>query len=196
MVSASMSVSRAEPVGLEAAPPTAGFEPDAEWLAAACLGARLPEKAELHLRLAGLAYQHDALAESHLHQAQASAPEHPAVLIGLYRFYFYKGRLAEALGVARQCLTKAARDNRLDADWRKVQAGDANFGSYEAILPRFYLFTLKGYAYLHMRLGDLEEGRAALLKLMDLDPTDKLGAKVLLNVLARMGRDSDYDDDD
>lgn len=178
-------------MGATAIPPNAL---DSEWLASACLGARLPEQAELHLRLAGIAYQHDALAESHLRQAQAIAPDHPAVLIGFYRFYFYKGRLIEALGIARQCLAKASRDNRIDSDWRRVKHGDANFGSYDAILPRFFLFTLKGYAYLQMRLGNLEEGRIALAKMMELDPSDKLGAKVLIAVLARYGREDEDDE--
>lgn len=70
---------------------------------------------------------------------------------------------------------------------------DAEFGGYDAIPPRFYLFTLKAYAYLQMRLGDLAEGRAATHKLRELDPDDKLGAKVLLEVLDRAERGDDYD---
>ena len=115
------------------------------------------------------------------------------MLIGWYRYYFYKGRLRECLVVANQCLAKAARENGLAGDWRQVSPGDAEFGRYEEILPRFYLFVLKGYAYLHMRLGNLDEGRAAVMKLLELDPTDKVGAKVLLGVLERIGHD-DYAD--
>lgn len=126
-----------------------------------------------------------------MRNAQALTPDHPAVLIGLYRFYFYKGRLHDALAVAKQCLEKAARENNLTSDWRDVQAGDAAFSRYEDMLPRFYLFTLKGYAYLEMRLGNLEEGRAAVMKLLKLDPSDKIGARVLLGVLERLGQDDD-----
>ncbi len=162
-----------------------------DWLERACLGGHLPEQAELHLRLAGLNYAHDAVAESHLFQAQALAPGHAAVLIALYRFYFYKGRLTDALLVARRVLAKAARDNRLNEDWRAVHRSDADFGSYDAILPRFYLFTLKAYGYLQMRLGRLEESHAALTKMLELDPSDKLNATVLLQVLARHGREDD-----
>lgn len=157
----------------------------------ALLGAGLPPAAERHLHAAGRAWHEDALAERHLREAQALAPEHAAVLIGLYRFYFYKNRLDEALAVARVCLDKAARDNGLAADWHAARRGDADFGSYDAMLPRFYLFTLKAYGYLQMRLGNLTEGRAALVKLLELDPSDKLGARVLLGVLDRMGRDDD-----
>jgi tetratricopeptide (TPR) repeat protein len=160
-------------------------------LADALLGAGLPSAAEEYLYQAGLAYQHDAVAEQYLRDAQALAPDHAAVLIGLYRFYFYKGRLREALAVAKRCLVKAARENNVPADWRDVAAGDAVFSRYEEMLPRFYLFTLKGYAYLQMRLGDLDEGRAAVMKLLELDPSDKIGARVLLGVLERIGQDDD-----
>ncbi len=90
-------------------------------LTAAVLGAGLPEAAERHLRLAATSYRDDEVAESHLWQAKAAAPDHPAVLIGLYRFYFYKNRLVEALSVARACLEKAAKDNGLSPDWREVR---------------------------------------------------------------------------
>lgn len=157
----------------------------------ALLGQGLPREAERHLWQAGLSYQIEDIAEGHLREAEALAPGHAAVLIGLYRFYFYKGRLAEALGIARRCLAKAAEDTNLPADWRAVRATDAAFGGYENILPRFFLFSLKGYAYLQMRLGQTEEGRLAVEKLLELDPSDKIGARVLLDVLQRMGVDDD-----
>ncbi len=161
------------------------------FLPAAVLGAGLPQMAAWHLDRAARAYRNGPLAEAHLWRAQALAPAHAAVLIGLYRFYFYKNRLPEALEVARVCLRKAARDNGLAADWRIVKSPDAAFGDYEAVLPRFFLFTLKAYAYLSMRLGDTGQGRAAVLKLLELDPSDKVGARVLLGILDRMGRDDD-----
>ena len=160
-------------------------------MSAMLLGGGLPVAAEQHLRDASRNYHRDQLAEWHLHEALALAPDHAAVLIGLYRFYFYKNRLAEALEIARVCLSKAARDNGLVSDWRAVQRNDADFDSLHAMLPRFYLFTLKGYAYLNLRLGDLTEGEAAVAKLLELDPSDKLGGKVLLGVLERMGLDED-----
>jgi tetratricopeptide (TPR) repeat protein len=160
-------------------------------VASAVLGCGLSPEVERLLQAAGRSYHQDELAERHLRKAQALAPDHVAVLIGLYRFYFYKNRLREALDVARLCLRKAARENGFAADWRCVGPHDACFSSFDAVLPRFYLFTLKGYAYLHLRLGDVDEGRAAAMKLLELDPADKVGARVLLDVLARMGQIDD-----
>jgi hypothetical protein len=160
-------------------------------LTAAVLGSGLPEEAERYLRLAACAYEEDSIAESYLIKAQAAAPNHAAVLIALYRYYFYKNRLTEALHVAGICLKKAACDNGLPEDWREVRPSQANFCDYAAVLPRFYLFTLKAHAYLWMRLGNLTCGRAMVMKLLELDPTDKIGAKVLLGILDRIGVDDD-----
>ncbi|TWA98934.1 hypothetical protein [Bradyrhizobium stylosanthis] len=172
--------------------PDAPFSPQSEineaLLTSTLLGHALPSEAEHHLWEASLSYHVDDIAESHLRQAEALAPGHAAVLIGLFRFYFYKARLGEALQVAQRCIAKAAEVNSFSSDWRLVRASDAEFGRYESILPRFFLFSLKGYAYLQMRLGQIEEGRTAVQKLLELDPSDKIGAKGLLQVLKRMGR--------
>ena len=53
------------------------------------------------LHAAAMAYDDDEVALNHLMEARLLAPTHPATLIGLYRFYFYKGRLAEALAIAQ-----------------------------------------------------------------------------------------------
>jgi tetratricopeptide (TPR) repeat protein len=155
------------------------------------LGGGLPPAAEDCLLQAGLSYGADDVAEAYLREAEALAPGHAAVLIGFYRFYFYKGRLAECLEVARACLAWAGRENNFSTDWRLVEPGDAEFDRYENILPRFFLFSLKGYAYLQLRLGNIEEGKQAIDKLLQLDPSDKIGARVLVGVIDRIGRDDD-----
>ncbi|MGE5368285.1 MAG: hypothetical protein ACM3PD_01615, partial [Chloroflexota bacterium] len=69
--------------------------------AAAILGEGLPPEASRLLHAAAMAYDDDEVALNHLMEARLLAPTHPATLIGLYRFYFYKGRLAEALAIAQ-----------------------------------------------------------------------------------------------
>jgi len=157
----------------------------------ALLGVGLPAEAQKHLDLAATLYDRDAIALDHLRQAELVAPGHPAVLIGLYRFFFYKGRLSECLEVCLICLSEAAQYNNLADDWHQVQSSDASFSSYDDMMPRFYLFVLKGYAYLQMRLGNLDEGLAAVMKLLELDPSDKIGATLLLEVHQRMGQGDD-----
>jgi hypothetical protein len=154
-------------------------------------GGGLPPLAEQHLRDAGINYQCDDIAEEHLRWARHFAPDHFAVLIGFYRYYFYKGRLGEALDIGRTCLAKAAREKNFAADWRDVRREDAEFSDLDDVLARFFMFCLKGYAYLNMRLGDLDEGRVAVTKLLELDPSDRVNAKLLFDVLERAEHDDE-----
>lgn len=169
--------------------PTADLQD--EILTSPLLGGGLPLEAARHLERAALSYHLTDVAETHLLAADNIAPDHAAVLIAFYRFYFYKGRLFDALQIARACIAKAMRENLLGEDWRKVKAEDADFSDWGALLPRFFLFSLKGYAYLSMRIGRFDEGRLAAEKLLELDPHDRISARVLLDVLDRMGQDDD-----
>lgn len=157
-------------------------------------GGGLPPQAEFFLSEAGEHYSNAELALEYLHRAEALAPGHFAVLIGFYRFFFYKGRLQEALNIANVCLTKTAREKNFSTDWREVRAQDADFGDYDDVVARFYMFCLKGYAYLRLRLGDYDEGRAAIAKLFELDATDKINARLLLDILQRQQEEADDDE--
>lgn len=166
---------------------------DGDWFAAlddACLGAGLPLAAEQAIRDSGTAWHDEARAEAHVLRAFELSPEHPATHIALYRFYFYRNRLVEAYEVGRRCLRYAAALNGLPLEWRDVQPTQTDFSAYAA-LPRFYLFTLKGCAYLSLRLGQLEQGDAMVDKLLQLDPADRVNGSVLRGVLDRLGRDDD-----
>lgn len=152
----------------------------------------LPPVAEEQLRLASHAYADDARAEMHLALAKAIAPGNPVVQVGEYRYYFYKNRLREALQVAEACLCTVSTELRIPRRWLDVSPAHADFRGDEPA-HRFYLFVLKAYAYLLLRLNRLVEGTLAAEKLMELDPGNKVGGQVLLDVLERIGKD-DYDD--
>jgi hypothetical protein len=152
----------------------------------------LPPVAEEQLRLASFAYADSARAEMHLALAKANAPDNPVVKVGEYRYYFYKGRLEEALAIARDCLVIVAAELGLPSQWNAVEPIHGNFGADEPA-HRFYLFCLKAYAYLLLRLERIAEGSLAVDKLLELDPANKVGGKVLQDVLERIGKD-DYDD--
>jgi hypothetical protein len=116
-----------------------------------------------------------------LEQARAAAPRHPAPLIALYRFYFYGHQLAEARAVGEDALAIAR--TALGPDFGDVPPEDEAARHDAAV--RFYLFTLKGLAYLNMRLDDMIEARTLLNALRHLDPQDHVGGALLLHVLNR-----------
>ena len=160
------------------------------WLIAE-LETPLSSEASRELSLADRAYQEPELAEAHLDRALAIAPQHLEVWIALYRFYFYSGQLDRAVVWAERCIERTATELGLAPAWRDVAAGGRDFSDFDAVKPRFYPFALKAWSYLRLRLGNLEEGRAGVEKLLELDPRDRVGALLLLEVLNRSGADDE-----
>ncbi|PXW94415.1 hypothetical protein C7444_114114 [Sphaerotilus hippei] len=162
----------------------------------AVLGGGLSAETEAALKEAGqLRGVEPALAMAALMRARSLAPDHPAVLIAFYRHHFYGHRLAAARDIARRALTVGALALDLPTVWRDVPdrpLPEAGSGAR----TRFYLFVLKGYAYLSLRLDDQNEARDALAKLRELDPEDRVGGALLeaVRVRALVGDDPDAPD--
>lgn len=155
------------------------FGDDLAAFAQSVLGGGLPEQVSSLIAQAAHLYDQPEQALALLEQARSAAPKHPMPLIALYRFHFYGHRMECARAVGEDVLTIARR------------ALGPNFGdeapSEEAtrhdVVVRFYLFVLKGLAYLNMRLGDMTEARVMLSALRRLDPKDHVGAGLLSHVL-------------
>ena len=162
----------------------------------AVLGGGLPAAAESALAEAGRNRADRVLAMAALMRATALAPDHPAVLIALYRHYFYDHELACARDFARRALFVGTRALGLPMVWRQVPPRALPGARFDPA-TRFLLFALKGYAYLSLRLGDAAEARDALALLRALDPEDRVGGALLETVrLRRETGDEDDDQDD
>lgn len=125
----------------------------------------------------------ESLAEEALMRAYFLDPEHPTVLVALYRYFYYQHRLQEALLVAERVLKVFAQRLDLPENWRDLT--ETRFGNGVVIsmtLIRFYLLALKGAGYLELRLGEHESALARLRKVVELDPNNRLGARALLDV--------------
>jgi len=145
----------------------------------------MPEKVSQLLMQAAAAYG-DGQSEGLLLRAFLYAPENLSVLVALYRTYYYQHRLDEAKQVARRALEVVAKRLDFPSDWRKVDIAELSHAVLKSMgLVRFYLLTLKAEAYLYLRLGKLDEGRARLKKVSELDASDHFGANALLEMLSR-----------
>lgn len=106
------------------------------------------------------------------------------MLVGLYRYYFYQHRLADALVVAERAMQLSGRHLGLPPDWNlldETRLGSAAANSFG--LLRFYLLALKAASVVLLRLGQIADSRARLVKLASLDSRDQLGAAKLLEVV-------------
>jgi hypothetical protein len=142
----------------------------------------LPAEVEALLEKAGGSYAEGG-AEPPLLEAFKLAPESLNVLVAMYRFYYYQHRLEDALNIARQALALTARRLDIPLDWRRLGEAHLGVGPQAMALLRFHLLSLKAEAYLLMRLGHKDAGRAILTHLVALDAANRLGAKQLLEVL-------------
>lgn len=159
----------------------------------------LAPEAEAALKAAGRAWHEPDTARRHLAAARQIAPQHRAVLIGHYKFHFYRNELVEAAPWALACVRQSLERLGWGRDWRTlpVAAGRAPFAGRVLHWPaeaRFLAYALKAYGYVRIRLGEMEEGCAALAAVAALDPEDACGAAALLAVVAR-GPDPDDPDD-
>lgn len=156
------------------------------------LGAGLPDDVAAWIDAAGRLRHRPDEARALLERARAAAPTHPAPLIALYRFYFYGHQLAQArtVGEAALAIARAALGPRFGD-----VPPDSEAVRYDAAV-RFYLFVLKGLAYLNLRLGDADAARAQLNELRHLDPEDRVGGALLMHVLVRHERSEFADEDE
>ena len=76
-----------------------------------------------------------------------------------------------------------ARRLNITTDWRMVRSADAAFSGVEEA-PSLYLQALLAWGYGNVRLGQIDEGRRALEKVVELDQRDRFGARRLLAVIA------------
>ena len=144
----------------------------------------LTDEVKQLLDAAAASYSEEEGAEMLLLRAFLRAPESLTVLVGLYRFYFYRHRLADALEVADRAMALSGKAIGLASGWAELRPEDFDrLAAGKVTMGRFYLFALKGAGYMNMRTGRIELGTAQLRKVRELDPEDRLGASVLLNVV-------------
>jgi tetratricopeptide (TPR) repeat protein len=152
---------------------------DAAAFADGAIGGGLSPQVGALINQAGLLRHLPLQALPLLEQARSAAPCHPAPLIALYRFYFYGHDLVRARSIGEDALAIAR--SALGPNFGDAAPGDAATRDDAAV--RFYLFTLKGLAYLNMRLDELDKAQRMLKELRRLDPQDHVGGALLFHVL-------------
>lgn len=138
--------------------------------------------AMLALKEARSARSDPATAETAVLRALQLAPQDLEVRLRAYRFYFYNHRYSEALPHAQFIVEHSARRLNIPVDWRAVTAADSNFSALESV-PGLYLQALLAWGYCNVRLGELALGREAVAKAAEIDPSDRFGAKAILEII-------------
>lgn len=142
----------------------------------------IDEEAKQCLERASELYGTDE-AEEALMRAYFLEPEHPMVLVALYRSYYYQHRLSDSLRVAERVLKVIGKRLEFPEDWRDLSEMWLGGGVMISMtLIRFYMLALKGAGFLELRLGHYASALERLEKVVELDSKDRLGAQALLAV--------------
>jgi hypothetical protein len=144
-----------------------------------CLYAvNMPAEIAQLLEEAMQAYHDSERAEALLNKAHHLAPSALPVYFSMYKFLFYKGKLAEAESIVRSALAEAAAQGNFPASWEHLTSESTDWLAHDSP-QHFYLFSLKALAFIRLRQGDKEECGQILAKLSLLDRTDTVGASVI-----------------
>ena len=141
-------------------------------------GGPAPAAVDRRLEDAAASYADGALVETLLLEARTLDASCLPVYFALYKFYFYKSRLADAERIALTALDTAASQADIPADWRQLTPQSADWTDTRGP-QHFYLFSLKALAFIRLRRARADEARALLTKLAELDPRDTVGASVI-----------------
>lgn len=146
----------------------------------------VPPRVAALLAEAGAPSADPARAETLLRAAQHADPQSLPVHFALYKFNFYRRRLAEAERVTLQALAVAAAQGGFAADWTRLDPDSADWSAATGA-ARFYLFSLKALAFIRLRLGKAAEATALLARLAELDPADRVGGSVIRSLATAHG---------
>ena len=114
--------------------------------------------------------------------AQALAPACLAIYYALYKHHAGRREFELAERAAWRGLQEAARLGGLAEDWRAVAPAPHIDFSQDGP-QRFWLFTLKALAFIHLRSERPEVARELLAKLHELDPLAQTGSEVTATLL-------------
>ena len=122
-------------------------------------------------------------AEHSLLLAYFLEPEHPTVLVALYRYFFYRHRYADALIVADRAIGLSVAELQITGDWRILSMDDLDRAAAVSMtVTRFLLLALKGTGYLELRLGNAAGALERFEKVMEMDTCDRLGTSELVSM--------------
>jgi len=114
--------------------------------------------------------------------AQALAPQCLAVYYALYKHHAGLRQFELAERAAWRGLLESANQADIPGDWRAVPTPLPESTSHGQP-GRFWLFTLKALAFIHLRTGRLAEARELLLHLETCDPQAHIGGDVIRSLL-------------
>ena len=141
-----------------------------------------PEVKQL-LLLASENWQYTGLAEKYIREALSKAGNNLDVLVGAYRFFFYKHKPAIALSIARQVLVAIAKTENLPHQWLELKPILRSRQQEPQI--RLYLNAYAATGLILAQLGRLEEAKKISERVREIDDSSQFCANTVWEIITK-----------
>ncbi|MDJ0730222.1 MAG: hypothetical protein QNJ33_09565 [Crocosphaera sp.] len=135
-------------------------------------------------------WENSSLSEQYINQALEKAGDNIDVLVGAYRFFFYKNKPKLALKIAKKVLTIIEERENLPLEWEELQPILMERQKEESI--RLYLNAYASQGYILAKLGQIEAAKLITERVKTIDEHRESCATTVFEVLTK---DPDDDDD-
>ncbi|GAB4539593.1 MAG: hypothetical protein Tsb0014_30200 [Pleurocapsa sp.] len=141
-----------------------------------------PEIKQL-LLLASENWEYTALAEQYIREALSKAEDNLDVLVGAYRFFFYKHQPATALSIAQQVINAIATRENLPTQWSQLQSILRDRVTEPNI--RLYLNAYAAKGLILAQLGKIEEAKEISQRVKEIDDSRQFCSTTVFEVITR-----------
>ncbi|MDJ0632397.1 MAG: hypothetical protein QNJ34_04315 [Xenococcaceae cyanobacterium MO_188.B29] len=141
-----------------------------------------PEIKQL-LLLASENWEYTGLAEKYIREALFRAGDNLDVLVGAYRFFFYKHQPVVALSIVQQVLQSIATKENLPTEWSQLKPIVIARKQEPSI--RLYLNAYAAKGLVLAQLGKLEEAKLISQSIKDIDDSREFCATTVFEVITR-----------
>jgi tetratricopeptide (TPR) repeat protein len=148
-----------------------------------------PQEVKDLLFLASENWEDTNLAEKYINQALALAGKNINVLIGAYRFFFYKAKPAIALQIAQKVLQLVQQEENLPTDWSELQP--ILIARKNDLAIRLYIHAYSAQGFLYAKLGDIEAAKLITERVKEIDSSREFCATTVFEVLTQEPEEED-----
>lgn len=121
--------------------------------------------------------------EQYIYQALEKSGENYDVLIGVYRYFFYKNKPAMALKIAEMVLNKIKIEEQLPDSWEDQKPRLIQDQEQPKII--LYLNAYAATGYILARLGQIEQAKQITEQVKEIDTQRQSSATTVFEVLTR-----------
>ncbi|MGL5079980.1 MAG: hypothetical protein ACRC8A_00700 [Microcoleaceae cyanobacterium] len=134
-------------------------------------------------------WEDSAQSEQFISQALAKAEDNPDVLVGAYRYFFYKSHWSMALQIAEQVMNKIQEEEQFPETWEELKPVITE--NREKPVIRLYLNAYAAVGFVLARLGKLEEAQEISERIKAVDERWELDSTTVFEMLTRSLEDED-----